>query len=252
MALTGVDRVHLYLMLHEPLPATTVSRFQELVERRAEGEPVAYITGFREFMGLNFVVDPRVLIPRPETEGLVERALAWLTKHPGPTRIVDVGTGCGAIALSLARLAPATSRHLIVASDVSSNALDVTRLNRERLDVDSVELVRGSLLDWNRGAFDLILANLPYLREEQRHSGIAWEPDRALYAEDEGFALYAHLLQQSAPFLAARGMIVCEIDPDQREQALGTANRYFAPGEVRVESDLAGLDRYLIVEDLGE
>jgi len=236
------------LMLHEPLPATTVSRFQELVERRAAGEPVAYITGFREFMGLDFVVDPRVLIPRPETEGLVERALAWLNNHPGPARIVDVGTGSGAIALSLARLAPATSRHLIVASDVSSNALDVTRLNRERLDVDGVELVRGSLLDWNRGAFDLILANLPYLREEQRHSGIAWEPDRALYAEDEGFALYAHLLQQSAPFLAARGMILCEIDPDQREQALGTTNRYFAPGQVRVERDLAGLDRYLIVE----
>jgi release factor glutamine methyltransferase len=249
MSLAGVDRAHLYLMLPEPLPAITVSRFRELVERRAAGEPVAYITGFREFMGLDFAVDQRVLIPRPETEGLVERALTWLSSRPGPTRIVDVGTGSGAIALSLARHVPTTAQPVIVASDVSIDALAVTRLNRERLSVGSVELVCGSLLDWSHAAFDLIMANLPYLREEQRHSGISWEPDAALYAADGGFALYARLLRQSGPLLAPGGMIVCEIDPDQREQALSVARRAIPSADVRIEADLAGIDRYLIVED---
>ena len=235
-------------MLRDPLPAITVSRFQDFVERRIAGEPVAYITGHREFMGLDFAVDSRVLIPRPETEGLVERALSWLNNHSGPTRIVDVGTGSGAIALSLARLAPANAQVQIVASDVSTGALAVARVNRERLGVRGVELVCGSLLDWSRGQFDVILANLPYLREEQRHPGIAWEPDAALYAEDFGFALYDQLLRQSEHLLAPGGMVVCEIDPDQRLQALSVACRAIPSADVRIEADMAGIDRYLIVE----
>ena len=248
MYLTRVTRAQLYVLLPTALPQVTASRFRELVERRAAGEPVAYIIGSREFMGLEFVVDPRVLIPRPETEGLVERALGWLSRHPGAPRIVDVGTGSGAIALSVDRLAPPTSRPWIFASDVSPDALAVARINRERLGARRVQFVCGSLLDWSRDQFDLILANLPYLRDEQRHPGISWEPDAALYAGDGGFALYAQLLQQSTSLLAPGGMILCEIDPDQRERALSVARGAFPRGNVRVEPDLAGLDRYLIIE----
>jgi release factor glutamine methyltransferase len=222
-----------------------------MIERRAAGEPVAYITGTREFMGLEFAVDPRVLIPRPETEGLVERALSWLSNHPQASRIVDVGTGSGAIAFSLARLAPASPRAAIFASDVSIDALAVARVNRARLGATRVQFVCGSLLDWSHAPFDVIVANLPYLRKEQRHSGIAREPDAALYAEDGGFKLYTELLRQSVGRLAPSGIILCEIDPLQRDRAVRDARCAFPTAEIRVERDLADLDRYLIVESVG-
>lgn len=250
MHLTGLDRTELYVRLPEPLPPENVARFDELVERRAAGEPVAYLTGSREFMGLDFFVDRRVLIPRPETEGLAERALAWIERQERPLRIIDVGTGSGAIALSIARLNHPTAPLLIIASDISPNALAVARINRERLAADHVQFVCGSLLDWARAPFDVIVANLPYLRDDQRHTGIALEPDEALYSGDLGFSHYVKLLRQSSALLAPGGLILCEIDPDQRDIALQHARSAHATAIVRVEPDLAGLDRYLIMESL--
>ncbi|HVX30657.1 MAG TPA: peptide chain release factor N(5)-glutamine methyltransferase [Nitrolancea sp.] len=248
MHLTGLDRTQLYVKLPDPLAPSDETRFDDLIGRRAEGEPIAYLTGSREFMGLDFFVDRRVLIPRPETEGLVERALAWIAQQTRPLRVVDVGTGSGAIALSIDRLARAEDRLFIIASDNSREALEVARINRERLGARRVQFVNGSLLDWACTPFDLIVANLPYLRDEQRHPGIAREPDQALYAADRGFALYAELLRQSSTRLAPGGLILCEIDPDQRARALELAQAAHPPAAVRVEPDLAGLDRYLIVE----
>jgi len=247
MHLTDLDRAQIYMRYPEPLPSDTDARFAELIERRAAGEPVAYITGTREFMGLDFVVDRRVLIPRPESEGLVERALTFINRQAQPLRIVDVGTGSGAIALSIDQLNRASRRSLIIASDVSRAALAVAEINRKRLNAQRVQLVCGSLLDWARSPFDVIVANLPYLREDQRHPGIALEPDNALYAADCGFALYAELLRQSTPLLAPGGLMLFEIDPAQRETALEQARTAHPYAMSRVEPDLAGLDRYLIV-----
>jgi release factor glutamine methyltransferase len=199
-------------------------------------------------MGIDFVVDRRVLIPRPETEGLVERALAWIERQACPLRIVDVGTGSGAIAISIDRLNQAAVRPLIVASDNSQDALAVTRINRQRLGAERVQLVCGSLLDWARVPFEMIVANLPYLREDQRHPGIGLEPDAALYADDLGFAVYQELLRQSSSLLAPGGILLCEIDPGQREAALKRSRAANPRATVRVEPDLAGLDRYLVVE----
>ncbi len=248
MHLTSLDRTQLYVRLPEPLPAETNGLFAEVIERRAAGEPVAYITGEREFMGLDFYVDRRVLIPRPETEGLVERALSWIEGQDRPLRIIDVGTGSGAITLSIDRLSRAAAHRLIIASDVSQEALAVARLNRERLGACRVQFVRGSLLDWARAPFDLIVANLPYLRDDQRHAGIAREPDSALFAASYGFALYAELLRQSPALLMPGGLMLCEIDPDQRDAALAQAHDAHPSAIIRVEPDLAGLDRYLIIE----
>jgi release factor glutamine methyltransferase len=248
MHLTSLDRAQLYMRYPEPLPPDTNARFAELIERRTAGEPVAYITGSREFMGIDFVVDRRVLIPRPETEGLVERALAWTDQQDRALRIVDVGTGSGAIAISLGRLSQSADRPLIVAGDNSQDAVAVARINRERLGADRVHLVCGSLLDWARVPFDMIVANLPYLREDQRHPGIGLEPDSALYADDFGFALYAELLRQSVLLLAPGGILLCEIDPAQREAALRRSRAALPNAAIRVEPDLAGLDRYLIGE----
>lgn len=248
MHLLGVDRVHLYLRLEEPSSDEVCVDFLRLIERRAAGEPLAYLIGSREFMGLEFTVDPRVLIPRPETEGLVERALAWLERHPGAWRVVDVGTGSGAIAISIDRLVPAGKPLLILASDVSRDALAVAEANRARLSANRVHLVNGSLLDWFRGLLDLVVANLPYLSEEQRHVGIGQEPDLALYADDKGLALYSQLIPQAAALLAPGGALLCEIDPSQAERAISLARGAFPRVVVRVEQDLSGRDRYLVVE----
>ncbi len=239
------------LLMHalgvDPAAPEAEARFLAAIARRAAGEPVAYITGTREFMGLPFQVDPRVLVPRPETEYLVEWGLERLRRRPARA-VVDVGTGSGAVAVSLGHYAGPERARLIVGSDISRDALDVARANAERLAPGRVALVRGDLLAWCRDPVDLLLANLPYLRDEQAHAGIAHEPALALYAPEAGFALYRRLLAQASERLRPGGALICEIDPGQREVALATARERFPLGEARVERDLAGLDRYLIVE----
>lgn len=245
--LLGLDRARLYARLPEPAPPGTAERYRALIERRAAGEPVAYITGHREFMGLDFLVDRRVLVPRPETEHLVEWALGWLRRRRGHRLVVDVGTGSGAIAVSLAvHAADPTIR--IVGSDRALDALQVAAANRDRLAPGRVALVAGDLLTWCRPGIDLVLANLPYLRPDQAHAGIAWEPQVALYSDGTGFELYRRLLPQAAERLRRGGAVGCEIDPSQREVALATARAHFPGARIEVRPDLAGLDRYLLIE----
>lgn len=245
--LLSIDRATLYARLPDPAPPDTVERYRDLIARRAAGEPVAYITGHREFMGLDFLVDRRVLIPRPETEYLVEWALAWLRERGGDRLVVDVGTGSGAIAVSLAAHADDPTLR-VVGSDRSLDALRVAAINRDRLAPGRVALVAGDLLSWCRPGIDLVLANLPYLRPDQAHVGIAWEPAVALYAGETGFGLYEQLLPQVAQRLRPRGAVGCEIDPSQRAIALATARSHFPTARITVRPDLAGLDRYLIIE----
>lgn len=245
--LLSIDRATLYARLPDPAPPDTVERYRDLIARRAAGEPVAYITGHREFMGLDFLVDRRVLIPRPETEYLVEWALAWLRERGGDRLVVDVGTGSGAIAVSLAAHADDPALR-VVGSDRSLDALRVAAINRDRLAPGRVALVAGDLLSWCRPGIDLVLANLPYLRPDQAHAGIAWEPAVALYAGETGFGLYEQLLPQVAQRLRPRGAVGCEIDPSQRAIAIATARAHFPTARITVRPDLAGLDRYLIIE----
>lgn len=250
MHLLGIDRARLYVDAAAPVAPDVARAYNASIERRAAGEPAAYITGKREFMGLDFTVDRRVLVPRPETEFLVEWALdrmaAWTDERRSRV-VVDVGTGSGAIAVSLARLAPASSNLLIVGSDASPDALAVAALNRERLAVGSVALVAGDLLRWCRPTIDLLLANLPYLRLDQEHSGLAFEPREALFSGKLGFDLYEELLSQASNLLAPDGALICEIDPAQRTLALEAAQRWFPEAHHEVRQDLAGLDRYLII-----
>lgn len=245
--LLSIDRATLYARLPDPAPPDTVERYRDLIARRAAGEPVAYITGHREFMGLDFLVDRRVLIPRPETEYLVEWALAWLRERGGDRLVVDVGTGSGAIAVSLAAHADDPALR-VVGSDRSLDALRVAAINRDRLAPGRVALVAGDLLTWCRPVIDLVLANLPYLRRDQAHIGIAWEPAVALYAGETGFGLYEQLLPQVAARLRTGGAVGCEIDPSQRAIAIATARAHFPTARITVRPDLAGLDRYLIIE----
>jgi len=248
MHVRGIDRAALYRDLSQPVPPELVCRFLELVERRARGEPVAYLTARREFYGLEFIVTPDVLIPRPETEFLVTWAGERLRRYPGAQVCIDVGTGCGAVVIALASLLTTGRPGLLVGSDVSLPALHIARLNRDRLAPGQVEFVCGDLLEWHRGPIDLLTANLPYLRPEQAHSGLAFEPATALFAEDSGFALYRRLLRQAAARLRPGAGMICEIDPSQREVAGSTARACLPDARVEILPDLAGRERYLTIE----
>lgn len=242
----SATREQLFASLPEPVETPVQTRFDESIRRRSAGEPVAYITGHRAFHRYEFAVDERVLIPRPETEWLVEWSVRWLRANlVGRGTVIDVGTGSGAIGISIAL--ETNGAHQLVASDASREALDVARRNRDDLGA-AVDLVAGSVLDWCRGPVDLLAANLPYLRPDQAHSGIASEPEVALFAGQDGFDLNRQLLAQASEILSSPGGLILEIDPAQEGTARDCARRWFADSDIRTERDLAGEIRYLIVE----
>ncbi len=243
----GVDRVGLMLRNPEPLAMDDRVRFRELVDRRLAGEPVAYILNSKGFRTIELYVDERVLVPRPETEEMVGLALEWLGSRPGPKRVVDVGTGTGAIALSLAVELDARDDVDILAIDLSEDALEVAARNRRELSLeDRVQLKRADLLAGIDGPFDLVLANLPYLRVDQLHPSTAREPENALFAGEDGFDLYRILFQDVGRVLGAEGLVIAEIDPSQAEFGLEYATRVTGlPVEVR--RDAAGRERFLLV-----
>jgi release factor glutamine methyltransferase len=242
----GLSREALFMRLPEPVDSESIKQFESVLTKRLEGYPIAYITGRREFYGREFAVSPAVLVPRPETEYLVEWSIAWLAATgKARCRVIDVGTGSGAIAVSIA--CETRNQHHVIASDVSQEALEIARTNRDRHGA-SVQFVAGSLLHWWHGTIDVITANLPYLRPDQAHEGIRFEPSIALYAGDDGFALNRALIEQAAGRLNTPGVMIMEIDPDQATVAFETAKRSFPGDRVRIERDLAGTERYLILE----
>jgi release factor glutamine methyltransferase len=213
----GWDRAQLLSRPEVELSAGDAARYEHLLSERLRGLPVAYLTGEREFMGLPFTVTPAVLVPRPETEILVEWAADWL-RPGGRSRVVDVGTGSGAIALSLAYLLGPEWDGTIVGIDVSPDALQVAERNRANLGLaERVTLRRGDLLRGEDGPFDLILANLPYLRPEQvdENPDLAAEPRLALDGGTDGLDLVRALLADAPRTLAPGGAIGLEIDPSQ-------------------------------------
>lgn len=245
--LLGVDRTGLFLRLPEPLAESTRQAFAELVERRRAGEPVAYLTGAREFMGLPFAVGPGVLVPRPETEILVEWAVDWLASRSTMT-VVDVGTGSGAIALAVASLSTGKG-HRIIACDRSPDALRYAAENRERLGLNNVvDFVTGDLLTWCRVPVDLVLANLPYLRPEQRASNPAlWaEPVEALVSGAAGLDAIERLIGDLPRLLAPGGAVAFELDPSQVKAVVSRLHSALPDVESTVLRDLAGLERVVV------
>jgi release factor glutamine methyltransferase len=248
----GVDRTALFVRLPETISAQHLAVYEQLLEERAHGIPVAYLTGDREFMGMPFEVGPGVLIPRPETELLVAWAIAWLRERERePVTVVDVGTGSGAIAISIAAVMGPEWQGSIIATDISPDALLVAQRNRARLDVARrISIVQGSLLSWLRSPVALILANLPYLRPEQlaENPSLAAEPRLALVGGPDGLDLIRQLLADAPRVLAPGGAIGLEIDPSQRDEVVNLAHRAFPASDIQVLQDLAGLERHVTMQ----
>jgi len=247
LALLGLPRHELWLT-DRPIPTAKRVRFERMVRRVATGEPPQYVTGRAPFLDFELRVDRRVLIPRPETEELVLRALA---RRPDPRRVLDFGTGSGCIAIAVARRCPAAR---VLALDASAPALAVCRRNllEHRL-TGRVRPLRADRLDHSalrRRRFDLLIANPPYV-PTARLARLATrvrshEPHVALDGGPDGTKILSMLLARGPELLAPGGLLALEIDHSHAD-----ALRYRAPG-ARVERDLAGRDRYLFLarEDL--
>lgn len=242
---TGWERAALVADPAAEVPPPAARRFGEMVRRRLRREPVAYILGRKGFRHLELGVDTRVLIPRPETELLVEAALEL---RPG--RVLDVGTGSGAIALAVADELPGCE---VVATDTSPGALEVARANAERLGLaDRVRFIEGTLPE--DGEFDLILANLPYVAERDWSSlqpeVTRWEPREALLAGPDGLDAYRALLQESAGLLnryadQRAGALAVEVGEGQ-VPAVAELFREAGFSRIEVRRDLAGIERVVL------
>ncbi|MFC1811011.1 peptide chain release factor N(5)-glutamine methyltransferase [Patescibacteria group bacterium] len=221
------------------------SSFFEMIRRHERGIPVAYLTNHKEFYGLPFYVDRRVLIPRPETEFLVEKVLELVQNDIKLNRIIDIGTGSGNIAVTLAT-------HLkdivISATDVSENALEVAKMNAKRMNVeDRVRFIESNLMDDINEDFDIIVANLPYIGEETNNfvskETDEHEPHVALYGGQDGLELYEELFKKIKNFKYLLG----EIGFMHREKLEELFKKYFPTFKCEIINDLAGLDRYFII-----
>ena len=218
--------------------------FKTFVKRRIKGEPNAYITAHREFYGLDFYVDKNVLIPRPETELLVEQAIAQAGKHRHPV-IVDVGTGCGAIAVSLAKHLPQVE---IYAVDISKAALKVAARNcLKHQVVDKVTLLRGDLLEPVPTKVDIIVANLPYVltAEVPQVNTSGFEPHLALDGGADGMDVIKRLCLHAKDRLRPAGCLLLEIGLGQDKIAVAVLQELFPPASVEFMPDLGGIKRVI-------
>ncbi len=247
----GADRAHLYQRLADELPVAAEADFRELLARRLRHEPAAYLTGHREFFGLEFEVTPAAIIPRPETETLVELALAFARGLPagGALTVADVGAGCGAIAVAMAHALPDAR---VIAIDISEEALALASRNAKRHGVAArIRFAHGDLLAPLRRPVDIIAANLPDVRtadwqdcppEMREH-----EPRAGLDGGPDGLREIRRLLTQAPDCLRPGGALFAEIGDEQGEAARQAARESFPEAEIRIEKDLAGRDRVLVV-----
>ncbi len=249
MHLLEAGRAQLYCRLEEELPSTLTQPLAELVGRRQRGEPLAYLVGHREFYGLDFVVNKEVLIPRPETELLVAEALTWAEGQNKPLLVADVGTGCGNIAVTLALRLPQAQ---IFALDLSAAALEVAQENARRHQASQrITFLQGNLLAPLPQPVDLMVANLPYVRDDEldpllaevRPGVFVGEPELALRGGPDGLAPLRRFLAQAPACQRPGGAIFLEVAYDQGEAVASLAGVHFPGASVSLTRDWGGWNR---------
>ena len=247
----GIDRATFHASRDRELSDKDATAFERTVERRIEGEPLSYITGHREFYGLDFVVTPDVLVPRQETEFLVEAVLEYARsfgRNGSALTIADVGTGSGAIAVALGRHLPNAT---VYATDVSRAALRMADENVRRHGLEGrVHLRQGDLFEALDGPVDVVASNPPYLSDDEvvdLPPDVKWEPRLALAAGSDGMDVLRGLIVGTCDYVKPGGLLAFEIDPRRLEAVESLARKTFAGGEITVVKDYAGLDRVVTV-----
>jgi release factor glutamine methyltransferase len=239
----GRKRIELYLDFERELTETELGPLRELVKRRSEGEPLQHLLGTVEFCGLTFLCDKRAMVPRPETEQLVELVESRIENRE--SRIVDVGTGSGVIAISLAARFPEAK---ILAVDISDDALALAQENAAMLNLkDRVQFLKSRLLENVEGAFDLIVANLPYVSTQDRHTlsrEVLHDPEVALFAGERGDELVRELIDQAPTQLHPGGLLALEIGLGQSETLLSAlAEKNYR--DICSKNDYNGVTRFI-------
>jgi release factor glutamine methyltransferase len=243
-----LQRLDVYLQYDRSLREEELEPIRALLRRRAAGEPVAYLLGEREFHGRAFTVTPAVLVPRPDTETLVDAALHWArARQHAALRIVDVGTGSGCIAVTIAAELPDA---VLVASDISGDAIEVARENARRHGVeDRITFVQGSWLQplQPHAPFEMLLSNPPYVTEAELRELAAdvrnYEPHAALVAGEDGMEAYGHILQGAAALLTPGAYVALEVDPRRAEQVEARVAQHLPGAATRRLHDLTDRDR---------
>ncbi len=242
-----LDKPREWLVTHPEIELSSeqVLQADKMIESLKAGVPLPYLVGKQAFYGLDFIVTPDVLIPRPETEQLVEECIQWLEDHPQKRTMVDVGTGSGIIAVTLAD-------HLddlkITALDISTEALEIARTNARKFGVDQrIQFMQSDLMSNCQGRFDLIVANLPYIPSEtlQSLSVARYEPQLALDGGQDGLDLITELFHQSNEKINPGGAMLLEIEAGQAEAVTRLAEKYWPNSKNTILFDLAKLPRII-------
>lgn len=236
------------LRLHDDFPKEKEHLLKSFSQRLIDGEPFQYIAKQVEFFGRTYYVDRRVLIPRPETEEMVDFTLNWLKeKGDFQARIVDIGTGSGVIAITLQLECPSLR---VEATDVSLDALEVAQQNARAL-ISPVTFIHGDGTNALSGTYDVIISNPPYIAHDEKKvmskSAIQYEPHLALFAEEEGLAFYRHLAETAHFYVKEGSLLVVEIGYAQKEAVCTMFQRAWPHATVRAHRDIYGHDRWIAV-----
>ena len=237
-----INRAQLYTDLNYELNPEQEKTYWQLIRRRLNGEPSAYITGNREFYGLDFYVNSSVLIPRPESELLVEKAIK-IVQNEHLAAVADIGTGCGAIAISLALNLPEAT---IYATDISTAALNVARFNSQQHGVlNRIHLLQGDMLDPLPEPVDLVIANMPYVRESNldRTSPLSFEPKLALNGGSNGLDQIFKLCYQLSNKPNLRSYLLLEIGQNQEKPVVNLLHNLFPSAQIEITRDLSDIPR---------
>ena len=252
-----MDRISLYMNFDKPLSESEVSRYRSLVRRRVQREPIQYIVGIQEFWSLEFIVDQRVLIPRPETELLVEHTIKlaheYHSQHEGDLYVLDLGTGSGAIAVALATELSAAR---IWATDISHEALQVAKVNAKNHGVlDKINFVQGDLwkaIEDQSIKFHIIVSNPPYVASSE-YKNLAlevkdYEPKIALEAGPDGMVFLEKIINHAHEYMRPHGWLLLEMAPWQIEAAMDMINESQNYGKVKAKKDYSGKERIVITQ----
>ena len=244
-----VDKNYIYLNGNEEVPIDRYNKFMKIIEERARAYPFQYLLGKQEFMGLDFQIEEGVLIPRPETEILVEYIIDNIKKESKKTYILDIGSGSGAISISLAKYCPNT---FIYGIDIDRNAIKVGNINKERYNLSNVEFVQGNLFDSKEISdkkFHIIVSNPPYIKTENianlQRDVRDFEPRKALDGGVDGLDFYRKISKKAKKYLLSDGILIYEIGYDQGKSVKEILiSEGFS--DITIEKDLQGHDRVLI------